>query len=91
MIITNEAKMLLNEALIANSSNCVEAMQRKTCCGTTLVFNLIKLNPDDKPILINGISVMMDNEAQKRAEAVTIDVENGKLIVRDEASSSCSC
>lgn len=91
MIITNEAKVLLNEALIANSSNCMEAMQRKTCCGTTLVFNLMKLRPDDKPIIINGISVLMDNEAQSRAEKATIDVENGKLIVRDEEESSCSC
>ncbi len=91
MKITNEAKELLNEALIANSSNCLEAMQRETYCGTTLVFNLMKLSPDDKPIIINGISVMMDDKAQMRAETVTIDVENGNLIVRDETESSCEC
>jgi hypothetical protein len=89
MKITDEAKLILQQEFISNNSDCLKASLQKSCCGTSLVFNMIKLKASDKPVFVNGIQVMMDNKAQARAETVTIAVENGELIIQDDAASSC--
>lgn len=89
MKITNEAKTMLQEVFTLNDCDCLKAMMQKSCCGTSLVFNLAKLKDDDEPISINGISVLMGDEVKKRAETVTMIVQNGELAIQDEAASSC--
>lgn len=89
MKITDEAKAMLQELFASNDSNCLKAMLQKSCCGTSLAFNLAKLEEGDEYTSINGISVLMDDDAKKRAESVTITVENGELSIHDEASSCC--
>lgn len=89
MRITNEAKKMLEEILASNDCDCLKAKLQKSCCGTSLVFSLAKLENGDEPISINGISVLMEDDAKKRAETVTITVENGELVIQDEASSGC--
>ncbi|MFA6619963.1 MAG: hypothetical protein WCS90_02400 [Bacilli bacterium] len=91
MKITDKAKALLKEALASNKCDALQALQEKSCCGTYLVFNLTKLDANEKPVIINDIPVIMDSDAQERAEKVTIDVENGELVARDDAASSCGC
>ncbi len=90
MKITEEAKSMLTETLVSNECDCLKAALQQSCCGTSLVFNLAKLKEGEKPILINGINVMMDDKAKLRADTVTIAVENGELIIQDDAP-SCSC
>ncbi|ORX23187.1 hypothetical protein BVF91_07855 [Thermoanaerobacterium sp. PSU-2] len=89
MIITDEAKKILEEAFVSNDCDCLKATLQKSCCGTSLVFYLGKLENGDEPVSINGISVLMEDDVRKRAESVTITVENGELAIHDDASSDC--
>ncbi|MCK9340210.1 MAG: hypothetical protein M0P37_00460 [Synergistaceae bacterium] len=89
MKITNEAKTMLEGAFASNDCDCLKAVLQKSCCGTSLVFNLAKLEEGDEPTTINGISMLMEDDTMERAETVTITVENGELAIQDEASSGC--
>ena len=89
MKITDEAKKMLEGIFSSNDGDCLKVTLQKSCCGTSLVINLAKLEEGNEPISINGISVLMDEDVKERAEAVTIAVENGDLIINDEASSGC--
>lgn len=89
MIITDEAKKILEEVFVSNDCDCLKATLQKSCCGTSLVFYLDKLKEGDDPISINGIPVLMEDNVRERAEHVTITVENGELAINDDASSSC--
>ncbi|GAU79917.1 hypothetical protein [Fusibacter sp. 3D3] len=89
MKITNEAKTMLEGAFGSNDCDCLKAVLQKSCCGTSLVFNLAKLEDGDEPTSINGISVLMEDDVKERSDTVTITVENGELAIQDEASSGC--
>lgn len=91
MKITQEAKFMLDEVFTSNDCNCLKASLQKSCCGTSLMLSMAKLSDQDKPASINGVSVLMDDEAKERAETVTITVENGELVIRDEAVTSGCC
>lgn len=90
MKITDEAKKIMEEILVSNECDSLKVMIQKSCCGTSLYFTTTKLEEGDKPVTINGISVLMDKEVEERAEKVTLATENGKIIIQDEeASGSC--
>lgn len=90
MRITDEAKVLIEEALVSNNYDCLAVMLEESCCGTSFNFGLGTLEEEDEPIIINGIAVMMDAKAQARTENVTLAVEDGELVVQDDGP-SCNC
>lgn len=89
MKITDEAKAIITEALVSNECDCLQVTLQQSCCGTSLNFALSKSQAGDKPVSINGISVMMDKEAQTRAEKITLAAENGELTLQGDAPSCC--
>ena len=89
MIISDEAKILITETLASNNCDCLQVLLKKSCCGTALNFVPIKLKAGDSTVSINGISVMMDSQAQARVEKITFAVEDGELIIQDDAPSCC--
>jgi hypothetical protein len=89
MKITDEAKILIAEALVSNDCDCLEVTLQQSCCGTSLDFALAKLEVGEKPILVNGISVMMDDQTQAKTETVTLLTEDGELVIQDETQSCC--
>ncbi len=89
MKITNDAKTMLQELFTSNNCNCLKAKVQQSCCGTSLVFNLAKLEDGSNATSINGISVLMEDDVKQRAETVTIAVEDGELAILDEEASSC--
>ena len=89
MKITKEAKTIITEALKSNDCDCLQAKLQQSCCGTSLVFNLTKLEAGQTPITVDGVSVLMDNNTQERANTVTIAVEDGKLVIHDDKPSCC--
>lgn len=91
MIITDEAKMIIMEALKVNSCDCMKVDLEKSCCGTSLNFGLTRLEPNDISVSINGISVLMDAETESRAETITLAVEDNDLVVQDDAACSSGC
>ena len=90
MKITEKAKLLLMEKFVSNNCDCLQATLEKSCCGTSLNFTLAKLKADDKPVSIDGVSVLMDNQSEARTDTVTIAIEDGELIIQDDAPSCCS-
>lgn len=89
MKITDEAKELLTEALVSNDCDCLQITLQQSCCGTSLNFELAKLNAYDKPVSINDISVLMDNEVKIRTENITLAVEGSELIIEGDTPSCC--
>lgn len=89
MKITDGAKTLIMGSLASSGNDCLKARLQKSCCGTSAYFTLTKLNDGDVPVIINEIPVLMDSLAQERANTVTLDAKNGKLVIEDEASSGC--
>ena len=89
MKITEEAKTIITEALKSNGCDCLQAKLQRSCCGTSLVFNLTKLEAGQTPITVDGVSVLMDNNTQERANTVTVAVEDGKLVIHDDKPSCC--
>lgn len=85
MKITNQAKIMLKQFLSENGCNALKATVQHSCCGSSLVFSLANKTAKDKVEIINGVTVIMDGEAKKKAENAVIDVKNGELVV----SSSC--
>lgn len=91
MKITDEAKSMLNSIFTSEKYDCMKASLQKGCCGTSVAFTLSKLKPNDKPIDVNGIPVLMDDKTQDRATKITIKVEKGELVIHDDGASSCCC
>jgi len=91
MQISDEAKKKFEELFAANNCDCLKAMVEKSCCSSSLVFDLVKLEANDKAVSINGVNVLMDDEAKEKAEMISITVNNGELAIKDESSCSCGC
>lgn len=89
MKITDEAKQILNNMLIANQCNCLEITTIKSCCGTNLNVGMRQMTMNDMPDHINEIPVIMDMRTRRRAEKVTITVANNQLTLQDEGKSNC--
>lgn len=86
MEITNEAKKLLEEALAEQDADGIRFHTSRSCCGTSLQLETVKITAGDEPEDINGLSVLMDEETHAWTGTVTIDVENGRLSIHDTAS-----
>lgn len=89
MKITDEAKSLITEALASNNCDCLQVTLQQSCCGTSLNFALAKLKEGEKPISINSVPVMMDNQAQLRTATITLTVEDGEIIIEGDTPSCC--
>lgn len=89
MKITDEAKQLLNKALDEKKADGIRMRTSRSCCGTSLRFELVTVTDQDRPEDINGLSVLMDEETRTWTGTVTIDAEDGRLILHDSAASCC--
>ncbi len=98
MIITDEAKVLLQDILKKENFNCVIAGLHYHCsCGdSTVQFGLGNIEDGDQVYTFNEIPVVMEEETVSRTELITIYVENGELMFLDEAEfveteDGCGC
>lgn len=89
MEITNKAKALINGELSERGANAIRLRTSRSCCGTSLKFELVTVTDEDKPEDINGLSVLMDEETRAWTGTVTIDAEYGRLTLHDSAASCC--
>lgn len=85
MEITEQAKLKLEQILSANKCDALKVTLQRSCCGSSLMFELANKKASDTVEMINGISVIMDSNAKKNSEKAVVDIKNGELIV----SSSC--
>jgi Fe-S cluster assembly iron-binding protein IscA len=91
MKITPEAKLIIDEALIANKSDCLLVQVQESCCGEQMNFALGTAKETDRIVSVDGISVVMDDEIQKKLESVTINADKGQLFIHDTNASNCEC
>ncbi|MEL7659732.1 hypothetical protein [Acetobacterium wieringae] len=92
MIITDEAKVVLEEMLKENGQDSLQATLQQGCCGSSLYFTFTNKKADDQPVLVNGINVLMEGEAVLKTNTVTLKInEEGKLVVEDTAQASGCC
>ncbi|WP_286947801.1 hypothetical protein [Acetobacterium sp. UBA5834] len=92
MIITDEAKVVLEEMLKENGQDSLQATLQQGCCGSSLYFTFTNKKADDQPVIVNGINVLMDGEAVLKTNTVTLKInEEGKLVVEDTAQASGCC
>ncbi|MBC3797820.1 hypothetical protein GH810_02520 [Acetobacterium paludosum] len=92
MIITDEAKVVVTEMLEKNGHDCLQASLQKGCCGSSLYFTFTNLKTEDKPVTINGISVLMNEDAEAKAATVTMKTnDEGELLIEDASKSSGCC
>ena len=90
MIITDSAKKALQEALAESNNDCLQVKLQKSCCGTSLFFQMGKLSSEnDQSVRINEIPIVMDEEITKHAADVTLDYKDEQLVIIDPKASGC--
>jgi len=91
MRITEEAQSLLKESIKANNADALYVQIENSCHGESLSFALAMKEEDDTIMTIDNVPVIIDLVALKRAEEVTILVQNGQLLVDDQGASQDGC
>lgn len=88
MKVTEEAKELLKKSMKDHDCNCLRITAESGCCGVSLNITLDQIKSGEQPIAINDIPVVMDQQAQEKTELLTINVEDGQLVID---GGSCGC
>jgi Fe-S cluster assembly iron-binding protein IscA len=91
MNISKEAKELLLKNMKEHDCNCMRiTVEPSGCCGSSLNFTLDKLVDGDQQVKINDLAIVMDEQAQNQTASLTINAENGELVV-DGGDHGCGC
>lgn len=90
MRITDNAKVVLQKVMMENERDCLWVGLQETCCGTSISVALAIAADDDKVIEINGIPVIMQPDAEVRADSIEIDEQNGQLFFNDTQATDCA-
>ncbi len=90
MKITDNARVVLQKVMAENERDCLWVGLQETCCGTSISVALAVAADDDKVIEINGIPVIMQPDAEVRADSIEIDEQNGQLFFNDTQAADCA-
>jgi Fe-S cluster assembly iron-binding protein IscA len=88
MKMTDGAKEVLEKSMKEHDCDCLRITVEPGCCGASLNFTLDQLKSGEHPITINDISVIMDEQAQEQTDALTINADDGELVID---GGSCDC
>lgn len=89
MIITNEAKNLLQAVLVENDADGIRLSLTEGCCGSQFALSLDKPKETDTLITVNEIKVAVDAQIQG-TDHLTLDKEkDSEQLVLLGASSCC--
>ncbi len=88
MTITSAAQKIILQEMEKNQMNAIELITRACpCCGCSFECSLIHASRRtlrEESHKINGIDVVMDATTKRQSLYVTVDEEDGKLLIRDE-------
>ncbi|MDY5731308.1 MAG: hypothetical protein SPL05_07255 [Eubacteriales bacterium] len=87
MKITDDAKLVIAEALKEQNCDSVALSIKETEHGYGLAMELVTKKEDDRAIDVNGVQVVMDMETEMALLATTFDAENGELVLKNEGHS----
>lgn len=88
MKITDAAKEVLTQILEENQADGLLVEIQETCCGKSPVFAIARFEEGDEPIDVDGIKMVVPDEAREDIENVVIELSDGELIV---ANAVCGC
>lgn len=86
--VTDEAKQMLNQSMKDNNCDCLRVFTEPGCCGVSLNFGLDTKKSSEQTTVINGVPVIMDEQAQQQTDALMIGVTEGRLVID---GGSCGC
>jgi Uncharacterized conserved protein len=86
--VTDEAKEMLDQSMKDHQCDCLRVFTEPGCCGMSLNFGLDTKKSDEQATAINGVPVIMDEQARQQTDALTIGVAEGKLVID---GGSCGC
>ncbi|MGM0839240.1 MAG: adhesin [Bacillota bacterium] len=90
MNITNEAKEVLLNAMEENKSEGIRFfLNQGGCCGPQIGVSLDSAQATDKVEEINGVSVAFDTTVISMTDDVTLDVQDGGLVLVGVPDSGC--
>lgn len=89
---------MLESVFAQNDLNCLKAGLEESCCGSQVVLYAGKIGDDEASVMVDGITVVMDEATTTRMETVTLDVIDDDLVFLDSADKhehcshdSCGC
>lgn len=88
MKVTEPAKQALNQILTDNQADGLQVVLQQSCCGVSPVFQLVRFDAEDRPDDIDGIQILIDDEAREAVSEVIIDLKDGELVVYNPV---CGC
>lgn len=84
MKITNEAKIVIDEALKEQNFNSIKLSIKETETGYGLAMELVNKAEGDRCVDINGVNVVMDEETEMALITTIFDAQNGELVLASE-------
>ena len=93
MKITDDAKLVIKEALQEQNFDSVALSLKETATGYGLAMELVNKKDDDRVVNVNEIDVIMDEETELALITTIFDAQNGELVLAQEGgccSSGCA-
>ncbi len=91
LTITTPAAELLKQIMKENGADGLIASLQQTCCSAAPVFQMVRFEEGDEPVEVNGISVLIEDEAKPYCEEAIIDLDDGELMVFMPSHGGCGC
>lgn len=89
MNITDNAKALLQAALQQENADGIRLRTKRSCCGTSLQFELVTIPQGEPAETINSLAVLMDEETRAWTQTIVADAQGGRLTLYDSAAACC--
>lgn len=84
MKITDDARVIIQEALKEQNCDSIALAIKETDHGYGLAMELVSKKDDDRFVDINGVTVVMDMDTEMALLATTFGAENGELVLQNE-------
>ncbi len=91
MKITDEAKVIIENALKEQNTDSIRLSLKETETGTGLSMELINKADDDRVVDVNGVNVVMDLETEMNLLSVVFAENDGELVLQSESSCGGGC
>ncbi len=92
MKITLPAQEVLKQLFQENEADGLQTFFQQSCHGVMPVFQMVRFEEGDHPENIDGIAVLIDEEAHSLVEDIVIDLKEGELVLYGvHGCGDCGC
>lgn len=88
MKITDNAKQALNQIFEESGVDGLLVEIKETCCGKSPVFAIAKFDENDIVEDVDGVKIVIPDDAREDVENVVIELADGELVVMNAV---CGC